>query len=115
MPIKTGVDIVHIPRIQRLLENPDALRRMLHDSELADPDPQHLAGIIAAKEAFFKAFEMRPRWHDVEVKSKPNGKPTFLLSAEFQEQVEDLDLSISHDHEYAIAQVVVQKIPPGIT
>ncbi len=108
MRIKTGVDIVYIPRIASLIDNRQTIERMLHGSELSCLEPQHIAGIIAAKEAFFKAFEMRPRWHDIEVRPKPNGKPTLLLSAEFQERVEELDVSISHDHHYAIAQVVMK-------
>ncbi|MBI4150268.1 holo-ACP synthase [Candidatus Woesearchaeota archaeon] len=107
--IATGVDIVHIPTIEHLLEDPATLKRMLHASELSHPDPQHLAGIIAAKEAFFKAFEMRPQWHEIEVKAKSNGKPVLVLSTKWERQIMDLDVSISHDHEYAIAQVVVQK------
>ncbi len=114
MSLKAGVDIVYIPRMVRLLENQDALQRMLHPSELADSNgkangrAEHIAGIIAAKEAFFKAFEQRPRWHDVEVKLKTNGKPTLSFMSLWAERIEDIDVSISHDQDYAIACVVIR-------
>ena len=108
MTVKTGIDIVHIPRIKRLLGNETALRRMLHESEMGDMAPQHIAGIIAAKEAFFKSLEMVPKWKEVEILSKQNGKPCISLGNRLRSQVQNIDLSISHDKDYAIAQVVVE-------
>ncbi len=106
--LRCGVDIVHVPRIVRLLENPDALARMLCDAELARMEPQHIAGVIAAKEAFFKAFGIAPpAWHDIEIRNKENGKPTITVSARFEAHIDECDLSISHDADYAIAYVVV--------
>lgn len=107
MIIKAGIDIVFIPRIQRLLDNPNALQRMLHARELSNLEPRHIAGVIAAKEAFFKALEMRPEWHEVEVTAKESGKPILLLSSALQKKVKDADCSISHDEEYAVASVVL--------
>ncbi len=107
--LRCGIDIVHIPRIARLLENPEAIKRMLCDAELADMDPHHIAGLIAAKEAFFKAFEMAPVWHDIEIQKKQNGKPTLAFSSRFDGRIDECDLSISHDADYAIAYVVITK------
>ena len=108
MPIKTGVDIVYIPRIEKILKNSDAVRRLFHSLELKNTAPEHLAGIIAAKEAFFKVFEERPRWLEIEVKTKKNGKPTFVLNKKYEKMIKSIDVSISHDHDYAIACVVVE-------
>jgi len=108
MPVKTGIDIVHIPRIKRLLENEAAVNCMLHRSELANMEPQHIAGIIAAKEAFFKSLEMVPKWKEIEISSKQNGKPFISLGNRLLSHVQSVDLSISHDAEYAIAHVIVE-------
>jgi len=106
MPIRLGTDIVHIPRIVALLSNPTALSRIFTPAELKDKDPAHLAGILAAKEAVFKALDSSPRWHDVEVLSSPSGKPTARISLEGKD-VEGLEISISHDGDYAVAMAII--------
>ncbi|MBS3176319.1 4'-phosphopantetheinyl transferase superfamily protein [Candidatus Woesearchaeota archaeon] len=68
---------------------------------------EHLAGKIALKEAFFKAFEMKPRWLDLEVKETSSGKPKLIVYTVLIDKIEKMDYSISHDGDYAVAQVVV--------
>lgn len=57
-----GLDLVHVDRAARLLEahGEMLLRRILHDNERRGkglrPSPEHLATVLAAKEAFFKAL-----------------------------------------------------------
>lgn len=106
--IRTGVDLVHIPRIKKLIENKHTLHKIFHKSELKHPDPEHLAGIFALKEAFFKALKQKPRWLLIEVTNKPNGAPKIKLSNGIMvKNLISMDYSISHDHEYAIANIVI--------
>jgi len=126
MQLKTGIDLVHIPRINKLIENKPALKKIFHKSELQNPKAEHLAGIFALKEAFFKALKQRPKWLSIEITNKPNGAPKIKLSNEIKilldsknpkglensknfqrKDLIDIDYSISHDNEYAIASVTI--------
>ena len=55
--VKTGIDIVKISRIKRLLEDQEFTDRVFNDSELGKK-PESLAGMFALKEAFFKATQI---------------------------------------------------------
>jgi len=110
MEIKTGVDIVYIPRIGKLMENEGFIKKTFHASECMNYKTEHIAGIFAAKEAFFKAIGKRPDWLKVEVKNQKTGRPMLIISDELNEKrrIEDIDLSISHDKDYAIAAISIQ-------
>ena len=105
--LRTGVDIVHVPRFPRLMDNPAFLAKVFHPSEQKKHDAQHLAGLFAAKEAFFKAIDDGPRWLDIEIKKKATGRPMIVMTGALKDAITECDLSISHDHEYAIAHVVL--------
>ena len=107
MQIKTGIDIVHIPRMLSLQQNQETLAKLFHPSELQPLTLEHLAGIFAVKEAFFKAIEGKPKFLDVEIKKSKQGKPSLIISPEFSKNMLSCDVSISHEKEYAIAHVVV--------
>jgi phosphopantetheine--protein transferase-like protein len=106
MPFLVGTDIVLISKIKTL--KADALEKIFHPSELSDNRAEHLAGILAAKEAFFKALGQPPKWQQVEVKTYPSGQPQLLFSEEINfNQNRKVALSISHDGDYAIATVII--------
>lgn len=44
---------------------------------------------------------------DIEVLNDENGRPYIKLSEQFANKIEDIDISISHCKEYAVANVVV--------
>ena len=109
MAILSGVDIVYIPKIEKILNNDNnLLKKFFHGSELTNRKPEHLAGIIAAKEAFFKALGMVPRFQDVELAYEGSGKPKLIVASEFQ-YFKSCDISISHDQDYAIALVILER------
>lgn len=100
---RIGTDIVKISRIEKSIKN----SRFLDD--VYSPEEQSYckraesyAGIFAAKEAYFKALGtgIKLPLSDVEVRHTDNGKPYIF-------GVENCDLSISHDGEYAIATVII--------
>ncbi|MBM3232351.1 holo-[acyl-carrier-protein] synthase [Candidatus Pacearchaeota archaeon] len=110
MKTKIGIDIVYIPRFKALMQNKSFINKVFHASEIQDYRPEHLAGIFAAKEAFFKSLDKKTLdWLAVEIKNKKNKKPKLLVSSELRNKakIKDIDLSISHDKDYAIASVMV--------
>lgn len=108
MKTQTGIDIVHIPRIEKLIEKSSALNKLFSKKELKIPTPQHLAGIFALKEAFFKALKTKPKWLAIEITNKKNGEPNINLSNEIEiKDLIDISYNISHDNEYAIANVII--------
>lgn len=108
MTIKTGIDLVYLPKFQKSLESggENFLRRIFHDTELEEQDGQRLAGIFAAKEAVIKALSLpQDSWKYIAIKYQPTGAPRVELlsgTAELQSH----DLSISHDGRYVVAQFV---------
>lgn len=107
MAVRCGVDIVYTPNILNLLANEATLQKFFHPSELENPEPQHLAGIIAAKEAFFKAVGNKPKFKDIEVVYESSGRPKLVVAPQWQ-SYKTCDVSISHDQEYAIAMVMFE-------
>lgn len=105
--LKTGIDLVHLEKIKKVVNNEAAMKRLFHPSE-ALGSLEHLAGIIAVKEAFFKALGTLPQWLDIEVCYEPSGKPQLKYTSTLQKRIKEVDVSISHDNDYAIASVVLQ-------
>ncbi len=128
MIVGVGVDLVRIGRIRRAMERwqDRFLARVFTAEELAyarrrrDP-AEHLAARFAAKEATLKALgtglTLGVRWREMEVRRGRGERPrlsvtgrTAELSAE--RGVRALHVSLAHDGEYAMAQVVAEGEPP---
>lgn len=73
---------------------------------------QHFAARFAAKEAIFKAMsdlleeKYEITWTDVEIRNDTKGKPQVQFLNK-QYKIEQIDLSMSHLKEYAIATCVI--------
>lgn len=107
MSVKCGVDIVYIPSLARMIGHDITLKKFFHASEVGDSSLEHLAGILAAKEAFFKALGLRPKFLDITVGHENTGRPKLLLAPQWQ-NYKTCDVSISHDQDYAMAMVVLE-------
>ena len=121
MKIKTGTDIIEIERVKASIEDTDRkfCERVYTEKEIEYCESkkmqkyQHYAARFAAKEAVFKAISKTLNgkyditWKDIEVLNDENGRPYIKLSEQFANKIEDIDISISHCKEYAIANVVV--------
>lgn len=124
MILGIGVDLVHVPRIRRLLERWQErfLDRVFTPEEVAyarrrrDP-AEHLAARFAAKEATLKALgtglAMGIRWREMEVRRARGERPRIALSGRIAELgaargVRTLHVSLTHDGEYAVAQVLAE-------
>jgi len=111
MSIKVGVDLVYIPKFKKTVERSGDtfLKRVFHPSELTNRDNPHLAGIFAAKEAIIKTSIIPlGGWKKIEIGYGKSGRPKVgIPNEEIASKIEQLDVSISHDGEYAIAFVTV--------
>ncbi|PKB69617.1 MAG: holo-[acyl-carrier-protein] synthase [SAR202 cluster bacterium Io17-Chloro-G5] len=118
--LTTGVDIIEIPRIKRVLDRYGQrfLDHVFTPDEIAycRGRAPNLAGRFAAKEAAMKALGTGVRgvsWKDIEVIRADSGAPSLRLHGRAEKraerlQVGEMSLSISHSREYAVAFVVAQ-------
>ncbi|WP_163102434.1 holo-ACP synthase [Peribacillus alkalitolerans] len=116
MIVGIGLDIVEIDRIRNLTQRqPRFVDRILTLTEkekfegLKDGRKiEFLAGRFAAKEAFSKALGTGIgkdlQFIDMEILSDERGKPYFSKPANGK-----VHLSITHSHQYAAAQVVIEE------
>jgi len=122
-----GVDMVFLPRWEAVLKRWEdkILDRLFTDHEKSIcsqrmQPAQHYAARFAAKEALFKAMthHYKPnvfRFRDVEVKVGENAPaPQFDFHGQFkawlsQQAIIKTHLSLSHDGDYAIAYVILEK------
>ena len=107
MAIACGVDIIYIPGLQKIKQDEAMLNKFFDPKELSRSTPEHLAGVIAAKEAFFKALGIVPKFREVQVAYEKSGKPKLIVSPAFQKFI-SCDVSISHDKDYAVGFVVLE-------
>jgi holo-[acyl-carrier protein] synthase len=117
MIVGIGVDLVDIPRFERLVERtPRLLERLFSDAE-RKLKLHSLAARYAAKEALIKALGDSDglHWTEIEIASEPSGKPVFALSGQTAVVVADrgihaLHLSLSHDAGLATAYVIAERL-----
>lgn len=105
----TGCDLVQISRFAKTLQEHNLLLdKIFTTEEKTKKSIDTLAGIFAAKEAAIKALGLRPgRWHQIIVTRATDKKPHLTLSdPDTRAKIEQLDLSISHDGDYALAIIV---------
>lgn len=129
MTIFIGTDIVYIPRIRRAVERygerflsrvytpgeQHVYLQALNSRSSKSPAIAFLAGRWAAKEAVVKALGTGwtgINYTDIEIARHPSGLPQVVLhqaAADYTRQrgTPQWQLSLSHDHEYAIATALL--------
>lgn len=124
MKILQGIDLVKVERMEKQIARPSGqafLDRVFSTAEQAYCGSkrmkfEHYAARFAAKEAVLKALKVRPkknqRLSGIEVAREATGKPFIILSKESLKQLRipaqaQIELSIAHEREYAIATVVI--------
>ena len=120
MEIRTGVDIIEVARIQEAIEKQAEgfLKRVYTQKEIdycsstKKMKYQHYAARFAAKEAIFKAISSKILVEDtilnkIEIENQKDGKPVANLEKLKLENVESMDLSLSHLEEYAVASFTI--------
>jgi holo-[acyl-carrier protein] synthase len=118
-----GVDLVHLPRMRAIIERwqDRFLQRIFTEDEIAycrarrDPVP-HFGARFAAKEAGLKALGtglgLGVRWRELEVRREQGQAPVLVLSGRCREISltrggDRMLLALTHDGDYALAQVVL--------
>lgn len=123
MKICCGTDIIEIERIKNSIEDEAMgkafVERVYTPKEIAYCESkkrqkyQHYAARFAAKEAAFKAISEQLEdkyavsWKNIEVMNDEQGRPSLNLIGIDLENIEDMDLSLSHCKEYAVANVTL--------
>ncbi len=115
-----GIDIIEVERIQKSIENqPEFINRVFTKKEIEYCESkknmkyQHYAARFAAKEAVFKAIsellesKYNIDWKNIEIVNNQMGKPQVnIIGINFNKKIQ-IDVSLSHLKEYAIANCVV--------
>ena len=125
MKISCGTDIIEINRIKECIEDEKTgqafVDRIYTKNEIEycesknNQKYQHYAARFAAKEAVFKAVsecledKYDISWQNIEILNNEQGKPKInIIGIDFK-YIEDIDISISHCKEYAVANVILLK------
>jgi len=122
----TGIDIVDIGRIERLIEKygKHFLSKVFSEEEIryccAQARPaMHFAGRWAVKEAFYKALsscsQAHATWQAIEVlpdtrsrRPKISVRSHELAQRLIAEKIRKLSVSISHERNYCVAMVIME-------
>ncbi len=118
MKIVNGTDIVEISRVKKDIEQIGErfLKKIYTENEIKYCESkknqkfQSYAARFAAKEALYKALsnkiDFNYGWKDFEILNEENGRPYVNLHLKI-EDIETIEISLSHCKEYAIANVIV--------
>ena len=125
MKICCGTDIIEIERIKVSIEDEKMgkafIERVYTSKEIEyceskkNQKYQHYAARFAAKEATFKAISEQLEdkyaisWKNIEISNNEQGRPKLNLIGINLKNIEDIDLSISHCKQYAVANVTLLK------
>ncbi len=129
-----GIDLLNTSRIEQILMKYGErfAKRILGLQELDEFNNRKkrsfqrginfLSSRFAAKEAFFKAINLKINipitWHGVQILNTTTGSPTVVLSSNFSkwynERYGSAHVSISDDFRLVIAYVVIENLRPPI-
>ncbi len=125
MKVCCGTDIIEIERIKNSIEDPKTgktfIERVFTPEEIIyceskkNQKYQHYAARFAAKEAAFKALSEQIKdkysitWKDIQIINDEQGRPQLKILKVNLDNIENIDLSISHCKEYAVANVTALK------
>lgn len=113
-----GIDLVKISRIERFIKRfgDKALQKFLSQNEInLVKNHKTASGFWASKEAVSKALGVgigaECSFFDIEIQKTKKGAPELKLSDRLINNfnIKDVSLSITHDGEYAIAVVAIEK------
>ncbi|MBM4157174.1 MAG: holo-[acyl-carrier-protein] synthase [Ignavibacteria bacterium] len=115
----TGIDIIEIKRIKKIIEKygDKFFNRILTEKEIeyckSFSKPElHFAGRFASKEAYSKAIGTGISkdfgWKDIEILNDKRGKPYICHTKQNDFSGYKFNVSISHTEEYACAVVVCE-------
>ncbi len=120
--MRCGTDIVNVARVRESIEKlgEKFIKRVYTDEEINYCESRRMckfesyAARFAAKEAVYKAIspakESEGVFTEVEVRNEENGRPYIILHGELKKIIngKNIEVSLSHEKEYAIATVVIE-------
>jgi len=119
--INSGIDIVEVKRIERLIKNESFIRKIFSDNEISYLEKRKYkattaAGIFCAKEAVSKCLGTGIAgfsWHDIEILNNELGRPYVVLAGKVlnlsrQKQIVSFDISITHIEDFALAIAIAE-------
>lgn len=118
-----GTDIVEVERIRQKVDNKIFITHVFTENEEKycrgmKKSAENFSARFAAKEAFFKALKTgligNFEFVEVEILNDSSGAPYICLHGNTQEAVrkagvKSIHLTLSHEKEYAIATVILEK------
>ena len=119
-----GTDISEVKRFKKWLENPSMINRFFNEEEFFSGEGvlerklQHYAARFSAKEAFvkalgtgFKNFSLKEIYVTKDIEGKPFINVTGNAEKILKERCGNcsMHLTLSHEKEYAVAFVVIEK------
>lgn len=124
MIVGTGIDIVEVARVNRLLEkhSPRFEKRIFTPEEIlycqskAEPGI-HFAARFAAKEAVMKCLgtgmDQGIAFTDIEVTHSDSGQPSVKMHGQAKKlfirlKVKTIHISIAHEKNYAVGQAIAE-------
>lgn len=118
MKVTVGTDIIEVSRIEEALESDKFKTMVFTDKEIQYCESkkkmryEHYAARFAGKEATFKAIskylddKYSVSWKNIEILNDKQGRPYVnLIGVDLKKA--DIDISLSHLKEYAVANVSV--------
>ena len=120
MNVTCGTDIIEIDRIKKLVDNTErlVLNKIYTEKELIYCESknavkyQHYAVRFSAKEAIFKAISNKLNskfdiyWNDDEILNDENGRPEVNFIQKKPKDLKNIEISLSHCKEFAVANVI---------
>lgn len=124
-----GTDIIEINRVKKAIEDYENEEKNIFIEKIYTKNEieyceskgkmkyQHYAARFAAKEATFKAIssflqdKYEISWKNAEIINDNNGRPKVIFNnipKELEGKILDVDISLSHSKDNAIAMVVIQ-------
>ncbi len=121
MKIQTGIDIIEVKRIKEAIEKQGErfLQTVYTPKEIEYCEKtnkmkyQHYAARFAAKEAIYKAISFAISEEEdniltkIEIVNEESGKPIANIEKLKIQNIETMDLSISHLQDYAVASFAI--------
>lgn len=121
MKVTCGTDIIEVERIKKSINElrEKFINRIFTENEIKyceskkEQRYQHYAARFAAKEAGFKALSWKIddkysiTWKDFEVTINEQGRPSLSVYCIDNSDIQNIDISISHCKDYAVANVTV--------
>lgn len=110
--IRIGTDIIEIARVEKNLSNERFLSHVYSQKEREKyPSSfrgESMAARFCAKEALIKVFGKAVPMNEISVLNDENGRPYYELEGSAETlrrelQMDQIDLSLSHCQEYAVA------------